>query len=283
MVAVPVVVDEAPRVASGLGLAIAALRWRQWWYFVPLPLAGWRLADSGQGYAWLAALMASAGVLAFAYGLNAWRDRHGDLDRAKNPLAGWAGTAGPLLSLLGLIAAGSLGLAAALGRQAFAACTIALGFSWAYSAGPRLKRWPVVGSIANLGIFVPLFWLGPLTPGLDRRWLAQVFAGALMQNQLLHEMADADEDRRSLVRTTAQWLGPRTSLGLGVAAVWLSGLWAIVDGACRPGAIAVALVGTGAALWPTVPAVRRRPWHRIATLLAGGLLWTWTSCGWGTR
>lgn len=267
-------------------LALATLRWPQWWYFVPLPLAGWRPDGHALDPRWGAALAAAAGALAFAYGVNALCDREGDLDPRKNPLAGAPSVPAGVHGLLLALAVWTLAWAYGAGGRSLWACACSLGVGWVYSAGPRLKRWAVVGSLTNLGIFLPLLWLGP-DPGVSARAsLASVFAGALLQNQLLHEHADAEEDRRAGVQTTAQWLGPRATAWLGVLLVWLgaalTGLglagdrWSAAQGPMRWLVAIVACAGTVPSVRPQLAPAQRRRLHRTLTATAGALLWLGT-------
>jgi 4-hydroxybenzoate polyprenyltransferase len=94
-----------------------------------------------------------------------------------------------------------------------------------YSVGPRLKRFALVGSLANLTNFVPLLWVGE-AEGVTRRavtWLAVAFACLLLQNQLIHEAADREEDVAGGVHTTVVALGPALAAwiaaGLGLLLV----------------------------------------------------------------
>jgi 4-hydroxybenzoate polyprenyltransferase len=259
------------------------MRWRQWWYFTPLPLAGWRADHHPLDRRWMAALVAAAGALGFAYGLNALCDREADLDARKNPLVGVASV--PVGFRVGLVVlvAWALAWAQGAGGCSLRACALSLCFGWAYSAGPRLKRWAVVGSLCNLGIFVPLMWLGPHGDATARDVLATVFGGALLQNQLLHEQADDAEDRRAGVHTTAHWLGARRSTWLGVVLIWLgaalAGLGSRWSGAHGPAVWLIGLVacaGTVSVALPERTPAQHRQLHRTFTGWAGALLWLGT-------
>ncbi|PCC74377.1 UbiA family prenyltransferase [Nannocystis exedens] len=213
----------APRGRAGLarqlGLGLRALRARQWAHFVPLPLAGAPLGDMLSGTCLIEpvlwGILAGALCLACAYGLNAHADRGTDVP-GKNPLVGAEVGAAAMVPALacGLSAMVAAGHSGGPGAAAVSLATGAL-----YSAGPRLKRLPGVGTLANVAIFAPLLALvgTPRTPGF---WgMSLVFTALLLQNQLVHERADAGEDRRAGAYTTAQWLG---RAGVAAAGRWLA-------------------------------------------------------------
>jgi 4-hydroxybenzoate polyprenyltransferase len=241
--------------AAELGLSLKALRTGQWWYFVPVVAASARTpAGFGRG------ALCAAACLAFAYGLNAWTDRHADASANKNPLVG-ANVPRALMALLMLCAAAAV----ALGGVA-AAASIAAGFL--YSAGPRLKAMPLVCTAANAAIFVPLLFVGrEAEPPVA---LLAAFLALLTQNQLVHELADLSEDARAGVRTTAGLLGARASLVLA-AAVGALGAAALV---ATPAAAAVVGVGGAAAALLGAKSPRlARVGHRFYALAGGALLY----------
>jgi len=106
--------------------------------------------------------LVAALALAFSYGLNAVHDRATDRSTAKNPLAGEVELFPGTMALMWASAAGAL-LAAMPGGVRPVGCTLLSLFAGAvYSAGPRLKGWPVIGTVLNVGIFLPLMWVaGP--------------------------------------------------------------------------------------------------------------------------
>ncbi len=257
------------------------LRFGQWWYFAPLPLAG-LVAPGVRAPLAPAALLRHtllcgvAGLLlAFAYGLNAITDRRTDSDPAKNPLAGALRVPLAASAVVLGTAVGALGLAWVLDPLAAAAAGCSLAAAVLYSAGPRLKRFPLLGLLANLAIFAPLPFLGlsqfaPRPPLFDA--LVGVFLVLLTQNQLLHELADAPDDARAGDRTTARWLGARRTsalLGvLGAAGVGLALAWATTPAEGVVGAT-LAAAGTAVALWPGAAPLRRRRQHRLVSLAGG--------------
>jgi 4-hydroxybenzoate polyprenyltransferase len=162
------------------------------------------------------------------------------------------------------------------------ATAICLASGVLYSVGPRLKRYPVLGTLSNVTNFAPLLWVGASSsggtaPGLSP--LAVAFVCLLLQNQLLHEAADRQEDVRARVCTTVLLVGERRAAL--VAAVLGAGLLA----AARPAhAFAVALGPLAAAyvvFFPLVLAARgsdptamnrARMAHRACSVVTGGLL-----------
>ncbi|MFO0594454.1 MAG: hypothetical protein U0228_04100 [Myxococcaceae bacterium] len=266
--------------------APAALRVRQWLHFVPLPLASMAVLTPGRV---ALACTATAASLAFAWGINSIADRLGD-DPAKNPIAGHVRVGRELPALLAALVLLALILSAALGLSALVAMFASLASGALYSAGPRLKRWPGAGLVANTLIFVPLLALG-----LDDRvahaafpMLLAVFTALLLQNQLLHELADADEDARSEVLTTARALGVRGTLALvftfGVVGAAVAGtlaqsfLPALAMLACTLVPFApntgLGTASGGAAVLATSWS-RVRLAHRVACVIAGALLFAW--------
>jgi len=79
--------------------------------------------------------------------------------------------------------------------------------------------------------------------------LLVVFAGALVQNQLLHELADQVEDARGGVRTSGALLGERgTCVVIGVVAVVGAAACAVLARATPVAIAAAAVLAWGC--WP---------------------------------
>jgi hypothetical protein len=298
---------RTPRVserAASLALPFAVLRARQWAHFVVLPLAAIdpALLEASPREV---ALRAARGVtlaalsLAYAYGLNAISDRATDLDRAKNPLAG--GACPPRVSALVVATAGAaLVLAMASGRATLAAVALSLASSTVYSVGPRLKALPVVGTLLNAGIFAPLlcFAVADEAPRAVVV-LGVVFTAMLLQNQLLHESADAAEDAAARSLTTGRVVSAAAVPALVIA---LGGAGALACAAVAPshafgwacaGALAATTAGglVSRAPGPTTcsgsrraddPAAQwraRRAAHRWVAFAAGAVLFATTFLG----
>ncbi len=187
-----------------------ALRARDWWYFAGLPLSA--LVDETRRVhasvsRILLSLLAAAACLAFAYGLNGITDRALDSDSAKNVLAGASEVSRETVILLAACVLVALAACATLELRAWAVAASLLA-GGVYSAGPRLKRWPFVGTLTNLAIFVPLpFFTAALPPSAEHALLVATFTLLLGQSQLVHELADAADDARGDVRTTAVVVG----------------------------------------------------------------------------
>ena len=234
-----------------------ALRGSGWWYFSLLPLTslvGDAHAD-GDGVLRLVGSVAVAGLcLAFAYGFNGIIDRGMDRDAGKNSLAGLVEVPREAVALVVGCALVALGIAAMLTPVALLGTGMSLVAGTLYSGG--LKRLPVVGTVVNVLIFVPLPLLamtGPPTSGMI--FLIYCFYVLVTQNQIVHEIADSEED----VAAVALWhLEPAASIGLCAAAIGLCGGAAMVA-VCdvrRAGRLRVAhrwySLGVGAVLFALV-------------------------------
>jgi 4-hydroxybenzoate polyprenyltransferase len=255
------------------------LRTRDWLRFAVLPWAaidGAALQAPGPTGTRLAVATACAGLaLAYAYGLNTLADRGSDRSLTKNPLAG----VGPLPAdaLLCVTLAGALALGASLwlGPLAIAATAASLAGATLYSVGPRCKALPVAGLLANTGIFVPLLGLAirpPLPAGFAL--LATTFAVLLVQNQLLHELAERAEDAGAGDVTTARLLGERgTRRAVATLGVMGSGLALALAGVTPRAGIAMALcvAATVVGLRPGATA-RQRVQHRHFCMVGGAAL-----------
>ena len=275
-----------PSRASAAFLVLRAMRFPQWWHFLTLPLAPLAAAGSVGSAAirpLVLATLGAAGCLAFAFGLNAVTDRSGDRSRRKNPLAGRRHV--PATVHVAIAASAVLGLcsSALLGTISLLAAGLSLVSGLAYSAGPRLKARPGLGTACNALIFTPLLALGASRAALSGPLLglAGVFAVLLTQNQLLHEIADREEDVGAGSRTSAGVLGPRRARALAAALGLLGAVVALVAGAFGLGALdlravgaaAGLLLGSAVTLWPAPTPTVARTRHRWASAaILGGLL-----------
>jgi len=220
---------------NGTGAAPTAGWWRAWcervrlgrWaHFLVLPLATYD-PFSPCCDALLAAVrgVASAfALLTFGYLLNSVSDRQMDLDARKNPFIA-NGVGEHRHSLTGALLLSVL-LALFSPWPAQIATAVCLAFGCVYSMGPRIKSIPFVGTLANLGNFGPLLFVGMSDATLPPHfgYVALIFGTLLLQNQLIHEAADALEDHSGGLRTTWLALGQRWTavlasfLGLGATA-----------------------------------------------------------------
>lgn len=192
-------------------------RVKDWLHFLPLPLAGWLGDPKHPPVASLIGGVIAWGLgLAYASAINqAYDDR---LDRpAKNPVVEGFGrrqalalSVPPMLLSLAVLAVWApLGLLP--GVVLLAAATL-------YSAPPRLKQFPVLGTLWNLLVGIPGFFFAGRPPldQLPLRPLVGLFALLLLGSQLIHEAQDRDDDAAGDVRTVAT-VGGRSAALLAAA------------------------------------------------------------------
>jgi 4-hydroxybenzoate polyprenyltransferase len=265
--------------------ALRVLRVGQWRHFVVLPAASmphdaWAHQGSlHQGSVWLQLARGSvvAGLaLAYSYGLNAVHDRATDRSTRKNPLAGVSLVTPETRALVWTC--GALALVGAMpgGAVAVACVMTSLLAGAVYSAGPRLKAYPFLGTLLNVGIFLPLMGVAGAATLPDPA-LPITFAALLLQNQLWHEREDLDEDRASGALTTAAVLGERGTaaavIALGAAGV----IGAAVTCAGRGRWTEAAASTIACALASAVPLLaapeQRRAAHRCAAITGGALVY----------
>ncbi len=252
-----------------------AMRMRHWAHFLLLPFASLCGGEPTTLAVSLPRGVAIAfSVLAFGYLLNGVSDRAMDRSVEKNALAGQLRPGVHVHAVLFALSATAVGLSLSAPWPVTLATAICLASGVVYSVGPRLKQYPVVGTLLNVTNFAPLLWVGlsaeEIPAGLGPLTLA--FVGLLLQNQLIHEAADRDEDARGRVVTTVRAFGERASaifaagLGLVVASapdgLVLSSLLGLVFVAGFP--LALALRGRDARLMNRV-----RRLHRLASVAAG--------------
>jgi 4-hydroxybenzoate polyprenyltransferase len=256
-------------------------RVRHWAHFLLLPLAGYepRADLRTTSLALARGVVIAFAVLAFGYLLNGVSDRHMDGSARKNPLL--AGTAHAYIVPLSGLAAVALFASLLAPSTALFATAVGLASGLVYSIGPRIKRYPVVGTLANATNFAPLLWVG-LPSGAAAAGLPLVtlcFSCLLLQNQILHEAADRDDDSRGRVLTTYRLLGPvGSALLLALLGAPLV-LAALSSPALSPFAVPLGLVyglGFPAALArfgddPRFSA-RARLAHRVASLVSGAIV-----------
>jgi 4-hydroxybenzoate polyprenyltransferase len=234
--------------------------------------------DSAQWARALAGAAIAAGCLGCAYAINAVAERGSDRSARKNPLVA-APELAALATTWALVASGlALGLASILGPWALLACGSSLLCGVAYSVGPAGKRTPVVGLLLNTGIFAPLSAVLLLPGEVPASWPHElaIFSALLIQNQLLHELADHDEDLAAGARTTAQLLGHRGAVQVAALAglmipVLSLGL-APTAGQCLLGS-ALGVITTVIAATAGRDPARARTRHRRSACAGGALLW----------
>lgn len=199
---------------GSLRLLCQNARFSSWWYFLPLPLASYPLDQGVRAWGLAASGVAlGAACLAVAYFVNNLADRMVDRDPVKNPCIGFEATEGWLLYAALVSAAALLGGFMVNGTVGFAVAISVLA-GWMYSHTGRLKQYPVLGTLANLGIFTPLCLLCSQGDAVQPYTISLMVVASILvlQNQLLHEMMDANEDR-GRVMTTFLWCGRGPTLG----------------------------------------------------------------------
>lgn len=262
--------------------AWAVLRVRQWLIFAPLPAAGVLRWDELLGRRWLeivGAMVVSGLSLGYAYGINAIFDRASDEDAQKNVLAGRERV--PLAAIVSVILSGllALGGASVLGHVALAAIGVSIAAGTLYSAGLRLKHFPVIGLLGNWLIFAPLMAVALRVESIPKGFpaLFTVFTLLVTQNQLMHEESDMSEDTLAGAWTTARWLGVRgTRLTLWALALGI-GLAGTMAPSSMGFGICVVAAGLSAMIATFVePAKKRRTLHRYLSGVMGGVLFVAT-------
>lgn len=261
-----------------LSHALRLLRFREWAHFLVLPLGGVDLAASvAHNAVHLARGVAVAFcVLGFGYFLNAASDVGVDVDPRKNPLLDERERAHVPALATGLAIA-AVAFAALGPRVSLIAALVAIASGVVYSIGPRLKAMPVIGTLANATNFAPLLWVGAACPSPPLAWiLAPAFAGILLQNQMLHEAADADDDARGRLATTFLVLGRKKSAVLAALFGLLPALGHVPGGTLgRAAMIALYVVAFPLALATSddpASAARLRRLHRWSGLAVGAAL-----------
>lgn len=253
------------------------IRPRDWWYYLGLPLLAGD-SPSTSLVTTLAGVLAAAACMAFAFGWNSWNDEGVDTFRPWSPRQ----LAVVLLACVVL----ALVTTHLVGPLALLAAVVSLAAGWSYSGGPRLKRVPFVNTLANAPIFVPLGLLGgDLGPHAAARWgLLAAFGFLLLQNQLIHEIQHADEDREAHVGTTHLALGVGATgvlsalLGLAAAATvaWLPFAqlprWCLGAVAAPMAALSLAQLATRSRMSPQ-SAGRLRAIQRWLGLTTGIVAW----------
>ncbi len=228
--------------AAPLSVADLARLYRvlDWVHFLPLPLAGWCAGDTRSVRSLVGGLAAWTMALAFMSAVNQAFDDRLDQRAGKNPVGLRFGRREALLlsvppALL------SVALSAWLSPAGLVPTLLLLVAATVYSAPPRLKRVPVLGTLWNVVIALPGLFLAdtPRSPSAPLRLLVALFALLLVVSQLLHEAEDRDDDLAGEVFTVAVVTGVRGALlaaSIGLAALpvvtwWLArgvaGRWAL--------------------------------------------------------
>lgn len=245
----------------GLSAYLRLYRVRDWIHFLPLPLAGW-VADPRHpsGLALVGGVLGWGLGLAYTSAINqAYDDRLDRMWRSKNPVGEggerFARRRAIWLSIPPMIA--SLVVLALMAPMGLVPGVVLIVAATLYSAPPRLKRFPVLGTLWNLLVGVPGFFFAsrPSVGELPLRPLVGLFAVLLLGSQLIHEAQDRDDDVVGDVKTVATEGGRRTALVAASALVIATpGIaWWLAAGVERrveiTAACAVFAAGWGALLW----------------------------------
>ncbi|MCX4243657.1 UbiA family prenyltransferase [Paraliomyxa miuraensis] len=282
------VAERPPRAPGSLGTAtiMDALRPMQWLHFTVLPCACFdralpllqSLPALGRGF------VLGATVLGWGYLLNAISDRDLDHSVSKNPFVRDHGPSRLHYALAVLMPCFASMLAASASSLVLVATLTSVVSGTMYSVGPRLKGHPIICTVLNVGCFAPLMLMGLAGEAVSpAQWaLVATFSALLLQNQLLHEAADAKEDRDGGLQTTFGLLGPRGVVlatavaGAGVlAASWFLAQRAAVPTWLVAHAIPYVVVVPWL-LWrcraDDARVAELRAYHRLASAVSGALL-----------
>jgi 4-hydroxybenzoate polyprenyltransferase len=222
--------------------------------------------------------LVAAGCLGFAYGINAVAERHSDRSATKNPLVA-APELAPLATASALtVAVLAFALALTLGPWALLACGLSLTCGAAYSVGIAGKHVPVLGLVLNTGIFAPLAAVLLRPDAIPPSWAHElaVFGLLLIQNQLVHELADYEEDRAAGARTTAHLLRRRSTIRMTALAGLAVPLVSIALAPSTGQALlssAIAGIATVIAFESRRDPARARRVHRAIAFAGGAALW----------
>ncbi len=200
---------------TGLAAHLGLYRVRDWLHFLPLPLAGWvSLGPERSPAALFAGMAAWACALAYTSALNHAFDARVDrLRRGKNPVGGLFTAREAVLRAVPMGVA-AFGLIWAFAPGGLPAVVMLLVTATLYSAPPRLKRWPVLGTLWNVLVGLPgLFFSGGASLSVSPvGLLVSAFSVLLVGSQLIHEAEDRDDDVQGGVSTVATVLGRRGAL-----------------------------------------------------------------------
>lgn len=255
---------------------------QDWVHFVPLVLlsAGdWPFLVAPLG----ASIFCAAVGLSVAAVINQVKDEAWDLVAPEVFEATFGLSFRFLKRLVGCLVCLGLLVAFAISVVAGVAYIVMVLAGWSYSAGPRWKRVPVLGTTMNALVFAPLAFLGrgPADPGAFFAF-ACAFTLLLLQNQLLHEIAHADSDRLKGIRTTTIVVGGRVS-GAAAALLGLAAGIVMIGFGVRRGEPVVTFSGFGLALLSLAigigalseraDASTLRLVHRWSAFFWGGVAW----------
>lgn len=198
---------------------IKIYRVKDWVHFLGLPLLGYFKFDEKDPERLILILIISAFYLAFAAVLNNWYDRYLDISQTlKNPFSKDMDSFSfynlNAIIIIPLI----LSLIFAI-ISSFLCCLITLIgiiFAYTYSAPPaRLKSIPIVGTLSNILVFIPLLYIGPVslqTHFTETSYLALFCSFIVLIMQLFHEIEDQEDDIKGKINTIPVIYGKKVAL-----------------------------------------------------------------------
>jgi len=249
------------------------VRPESWLQYLGLVVLGWS-SDRPGGLPLLPLLWAAI-YLGSGFAFNSACDAASD-DPAKNPLAGTGGSFGVWQWVSGgiLLLCAPLAFLMAPAHPCLAASQPLAGFLYSMP-GTGLKRIPVLGTLSNIWLFIPLYWVaysgeaGGAVPALV------LLAVPMLQSQLIHEIVDLGEDIRARTGSTAALAGTagvrRLVAAFSVVLVLFAAGTALAGQVEPLPALAIALASLAGFAPPAEPANWRARFRR--TFSAACLLW----------
>jgi len=227
-----------PRKHNVVSKFLRDIRFFHWWYFLVLPLLYCPISlEHEHVLTALRGIIFAASCLGIAYYVNNQSDRIIDDNADKNALILTNNPSRRWVIACGLISVITTAAAFLSHTVIGSAVMISVLIGWIYSYIGRLKKYPFIGTLFNLFIFIPLLFFcysGNYQPNRIYEIIA-VFTAMMVQNQLIHEVMDQSEDRRGGIRTTYMVIGFPMTLALitTTGIVQLAVIVSIVQGYCQ--------------------------------------------------
>lgn len=255
------------------------VRPESWLQYLGLVVLGWS-SDRPGGLPLLPLLWAAI-YLGSGFAFNSACDAASD-NPAKNPLAGTGGASGAWRRVSGgiLLLCAPLAFVMTPAHPWVLASQPVAGFLYSLP-GTGLKRIPVLGTLSNIWLFVPLYLAGAPGEMADRVPALVLLALPMLQSQLIHEIVDLGEDTRARTGSTAALAGTagvrRLVAALSVVSV-LFAAGAALAGQMEPLPALAMVLASLAGLAPSAePAIWRTRFRRsfsVACLVwLGANLW----------
>lgn len=200
---------------------IKIYRVKDWVHFLGLPLLGYFKFNEENPKRLLFILISSAFYLAFAAVLNNWYDRHLDINQSlKNPFSKNFDRFNfyNIRTVIILPLVLTLIFAYLSSTIVFLIMLIGIFFSYSYSSPPfRLKSIPVVGTLSNILVFIPLLYIGPVSIEnhySEMFYLAVFCSFVVIIMQLFHEIEDMEDDQKGKIYTIPVIFGKKEAIHL---------------------------------------------------------------------